>query len=91
MEAYYFHSWLLLTEVANKLTRAYVGPTMDESDSNKYFGLVKAKFSQVSSVDKLISTNKQFQNSIWTQNGDRLEGLFQVGSTEIQVKQKVNL
>ena len=76
MEAYYFHSWLLLTEVANKLKWAGVGPTMIYSGSNKWVGLVKAKISQISSVDKLISQNKLFQNSNSTQNGDKVYGLF---------------
>ena len=64
---------------------------MDESGLNKLVGLVKAQFGQISSVDKLVSQNKLIQNLIATQNGDRVEGLFQVGSTGIQVKQKVNL
>ena len=68
-----------------------MGPTMDESGSNKLVGLVKAQFDQISSVDKLVNQNKLIQNSKATQNRDRLEGLFQVGSTGFQVKQKVNL
>ena len=48
---------------------------MDESGLNKFIGLVKAKISQISSVDKLISQNKLFQKLITTQNGDKLEGL----------------
>ena len=49
---------------------------MDESGLNKLVGLVKAKFGQISSVDKLISTNKLFQKLISTQNGDKVYGLF---------------
>ena len=41
-----------------------MGPTLVFSGSNKYIGFVKAKFSQISSVDKLISTIKLFQNLI---------------------------
>jgi hypothetical protein len=37
---------------------------MDYSGSNKYIGFVKAKFNQISSVDKLISTIKLFQRLI---------------------------
>ena len=71
----------MLTEMANKLKWAGVEPTMDESGLNKLVGLVKAKFGQISSVDKLENQNKLIQNSKATQNGDKLLGLFQVGST----------
>lgn len=63
---------------------------MDKSGLNKFIGLFKAKNCQISSVDKLISQNKLIQNLISTQNGDKVYGLFQVGSTMIQVKQEVN-
>ena len=49
---------------------------MDKSGLNKLVGLVKAQFGQISSVDKLISTNKLIQNLISTQNGDKVYGYF---------------
>ena len=66
----------MLTLMRNKLKWAYVGPTLDISGTNKWVGLVKAWFGQISSVDKLISTNKLIQNSNTTQTGDRIDGLF---------------
>ena len=54
---------------------------MEFSGSNRLVGLVKTKNGQISSVDKLISHNKLIQNLTSTQNGDKVEGQFQVGST----------
>ena len=49
---------------------------MVESGQNKLVGVVKAKFSQISSVDKLISTNKLFQKLILNTEWDKVYGLF---------------
>ena len=64
---------------------------MVKSDLNKLFGHVKAIISQISSQDKLKSTNKHFGNLWRNWKWDSFEGKIQVGPRASQIKAMVKI
>ena len=81
----------MLTKMGNKLKWAYVGPTLVKFGSAELLGQILARINQISQVNKPQEQNKLLLNWVLGQKWDKLLGLIQVGSTEYQVKQKVNL
>jgi hypothetical protein len=68
-----------------------VGPTLVKFGSAELLGQILARINQISQVNKPQEQNKLLLNWVLGQKWDKLLGLIQVGSTEYQVKQKVNL
>ena len=68
-----------------------MGPTLVKFGSAELLGQILARINQISQVNKPQEQNKLLLNWVLGQKWDKLLGLIQVGSTEFQVKQKVNL